>query len=79
MVVPCSYLHEEGTGLDIDLVLRIAGIGIITVVVTTVLEQAGKKDYAWMVTAVGVLISMGLVIKLVAQLLDDVKAVFQLW
>ena len=65
--------------MNIDIVFKIAGIGMITAILHSILEQAGKKEYAWMVTVVGVMAAMGVVVDMAAQLFNNVRAVFQLW
>lgn len=65
--------------MNIDIVFKIAGIGMIAAILHAVLEQAGKKEYAWMVTVVGVMVAMGVVVQMVAELFNNVRAVFQLW
>lgn len=63
---------------SIDLVFKIAGIAIIVSVLHTVIKQAGKEEYAWLVTLTGVLIVLTLVIRLVADFFSAVKATFQI-
>lgn len=65
--------------MNIDVVFKIAGIGIIAAILHAILEQAGKKEYAWMVTVVGVMAAMGVVVQMVYQLFNNVRSVFQLW
>ncbi|MFW5787216.1 MAG: stage III sporulation protein AC, partial [Halanaerobiales bacterium] len=42
--------------MDIDLIFKIAGIGIFISVINIVLKQAGKEEQAQMLTLVGVII-----------------------
>ena len=59
--------------MDVDLIFKIAGIGMVTAVLHTVLAKSGKEEYAYLTTLVGVVIVLGVVINLVSKLFDNVK------
>ncbi|MFW5980158.1 MAG: stage III sporulation protein AC [Bacillota bacterium] len=63
--------------MDIDLIFKIAGIGIFISVINIVLKQAGKEEQAQMLTLVGVIIVLMVVIQLISQLFNDVRSVFK--
>jgi len=63
---------------NIDLIFKIAGIAIIVSVLHSVVKQAGKEEYAWLITLTGVLVVLTLVTKLVADFFQVVRATFQL-
>jgi len=65
--------------LNIDLVFRIAAIGILLAVLNQVLKGAGREDMATLATLAGLVIVLIMVIDLVAKLFDSVKALFQLY
>ncbi|MCG8641078.1 MAG: stage III sporulation protein AC [Desulfobacterales bacterium] len=64
--------------MQIDLIFKLAGLGIFVSVIKLVLEQAEKKEIAQMVTLSAVLISFYWIIKLIAQLFGEIRAVFGL-
>lgn len=64
--------------MDVDLIFKIAAIGIIVSVLHTVLAKAGKEEYGYLVTLTGVVIVLGIVIVIVSQLFNDVKVLFRL-
>jgi len=64
--------------IDVDLIFKIAGIAIIVSVLHSVVKQAGKEEYAWLITLTGVILVLGLVTRLVADFFQAVKATFQL-
>jgi stage III sporulation protein AC len=64
--------------MDINLIFRIAGIGILISVLNMVLKQAGKEEQAQMLTLAGVVIVLFMVIQLIQRLFSDVRAVFGL-
>lgn len=65
--------------MEIDLVFKIAGIGIIVSVLHTVLKQAGKEEHAHLLTLVGVMIVLVMVIRLVVNLFDTVRTMFRFY
>ncbi len=64
--------------MDINLIFRIAGIGILISVLSMVLKQAGKEEQAHMLTLAGLVIVLFMVIQLIQRLFNDVRAVFGL-
>ncbi len=64
--------------MDINLIFKIAGIGILVSVLNMVLKQAGKEEQAQMLTLAGVIIVLMMVIQLVQRLFSDVRSVFGL-
>ncbi|SDY48207.1 stage III sporulation protein AC [Proteiniborus ethanoligenes] len=65
--------------MNVDLIFKIAGIGIVVGILHTVLEKAGKEEYAYIVTLAGVVIVFTMVINLISKLFDSVKTIFQLY
>lgn len=64
--------------MDINLIFRIAGIGILISVLNMVLKQAGKEEQAQMLTLAGVVIVLFMVIQLIERLFSNVRSVFGL-
>lgn len=64
--------------MDINLIFKIAGIGILVSVLNMVLKQAGKEEQAQMLTLTGVVIVLLMVIQLVQKLFIEVRSVFGL-
>lgn len=65
--------------MEVDLIFKIAAIGIVIAVLNTVLIRSGKDEYAYLTTLVGVVVVLGVVIRLVSELFNDVKALFNLY
>ena len=64
--------------MDVDIIFKIAGVGMIVAVLQIVLDKSGKEEYAYLTTLVGVVIVLGIVINLIAKLFDNVKVLFRL-
>ena len=62
-----------------DLVLKIAALGIIVGIIVQVLNKTGREDIA-MVAGVAGLVAVGLmVVKLVAEMFTQIQALFQVY
>ncbi|QGT98952.1 Stage III sporulation protein AC [Candidatus Syntrophocurvum alkaliphilum] len=64
--------------MDIDILFRIAGIGILISVLTIVLKQAKKEEQAELLTLAGVVVVFIIVVQLMSQLFTVVRSVFKL-
>lgn len=64
--------------MDINLIFKIAGIGIIVAVLHRVLKQSDKEDIAMMTALAGTIIVLIMVIGMISKLFDTVKTMFQL-
>lgn len=64
--------------MDIDLLLKIAGIGILVAVLHQVLCKTGRDDQAMMTTLAGMVIVLTMVVKEISGLFETVRAVFNL-
>ncbi len=64
--------------MNIDLLFKIAAIGILVAVLHQVLVRAGREDQAMMTTLAGLVIVLTLVIKEISNLFDSVRTMFGL-
>ncbi len=64
--------------MDIDLLFKIAGIGILVAVLNQVLSKAGREDQAMMTTLTGVIIVLMMVISKISELFNTVRNTFNL-
>ena len=64
--------------LEIDLLFKIAGIGILVAVLNQVLSKAGRDDQAMMITITGLIIVLMLVVGKISELFDSVRSIFNL-
>ena len=65
--------------MDIDLIFRIAGVGIIVSVLNLVLKRAEREEQAMMTTLAGLIVVLVIIVKEIGGLFDTVKSVFGLW
>ena len=64
--------------MDINLLFKIAAIGILVAVLYQVLVRAGREDQAMMTTLAGLIIVLTMVIKVISTLVDTVRTIFNL-
>lgn len=64
--------------MDIDLLFKIAGIGILVAVLHQILTKAGRDDQAMMTTLAGMVIVLTVVVKEISSLFETVRTVFNL-
>lgn len=65
--------------MDIDLIFRIAAIGILVAVLNQLLRKADREEIATMVTIAGLIIVLLMVVDLVSNLFESVKRIFNLY
>ena len=64
--------------MNIDLLFKIAAIGILVAVLHQVLVRAGREDQAMMTTLAGIVIVLTMVIKQISTLFESVRTIFNL-
>ena len=62
--------------MQIEVLLRIAGIGILVTVICQILTRAGREDIATLATIAGILLVLLMVVSLAGELLSQVQSVF---
>ncbi|MGN0114451.1 MAG: stage III sporulation protein AC [Acutalibacteraceae bacterium] len=64
--------------MDVDLIFKIAAIGIIVAVLNQVLMRSGREEQAMMVTLAGIVVVLMMLVQQISALFDTVKSVFGL-
>ena len=64
--------------MEIDLVFKIAAIGIIVAVLNQLLVRSGREEQAMMTTLAGLVVVMMMLIQQISNLFDLVKSLFSL-
>lgn len=62
--------------MDVDLVFKIAAIGILVAVLNILLSRAGRDEQALMTTIAGLVVVLVLVIKKISELFALIKQLF---
>lgn len=63
---------------NVDLIFKLAGIGILVTVTYTVLERLDRKEWGQLIALAGLVIGFLMVLQEVALLFRTVKAMFNL-
>ena len=64
--------------MDVDLIFKIAAIGILVAVLNHALSRAGRDEQAMMTTLAGLVVVLMMVVQEIAQLFTMVKTLFHL-
>ena len=65
--------------MDVDLIFKIAAIGIIVAVLNQVLIRSGREEQAMMTTLAGLIVELMMIIVQINTLFETVKSVFGLY
>lgn len=65
--------------MDVDLIFKIAAIGIIVAVLNQVLIRSGREEQAMMTTLAGLIVVLMMVITQISALFETIKQLFGLW
>lgn len=65
--------------IQIDLLFKLAGLGVAVAVLSQVLNRAGREELGTVVTVAGLVIALFLVINLVSDLFSSLKSLFSLY
>ena len=64
--------------MNIDLIFKIAAVGIIVAVLNQVLIRSGREEQAMMTTLAGLIVVLMMIIQQIALLFKTIKSVFGL-
>ena len=63
--------------MDIDLILKIAAVGIIVSILNQVLVRSGREEQATMTSLAALVVVLMIVVQRIAELFDMVKTLFE--
>lgn len=64
--------------MEIDLIFKIAAIGIIVAVLNQLLIRSGREDQAMMTTLAGLMVVLSILVKQISALFVTIKSLFAL-
>lgn len=62
--------------MDVDMIFKIAAIGIIVAVLNQLLSRSGREDQALLTTIAGLIVALMMIIGEISNLFDTIKQVF---
>jgi len=73
----CSTGYYFDLMMDIDLIFKIAAVGIIVSILNQVLSRSGREEQATMTSLAGLVVVLMILAEKIAELFDLVKTLFQ--
>lgn len=64
--------------MNIDILFKIAGVGILAAVINNILEKSDKKEVATFVTLASLIIVLMMVVDMISGLFTSLKSIFNL-
>ena len=64
--------------MEVDLIFRVAGIGIIVAVLNQLLARSGREEQALLTTIAGLVVVLVIIVQQIGELFDMVKTIFNL-
>lgn len=62
--------------MEVDLIFKIAAVGIIVAIINQLLSRSGKEEYAMITTIAGLVAAMLMIIPKITALFEAVKSAF---
>lgn len=63
--------------MDVDLIFKIAAIGILVAVLNQLLVRSGREEQAMMTTLAGLVVVLMIMVQEISDLFDLIKTLFQ--
>ena len=64
--------------MDVDLIMKVAGVGMIVAVVCQILGKAGREEQSTLVSIAGIVIILVLVVEKIGEIFESLKRIFGL-
>ena len=64
--------------MEIGLILKISGIGILVAIVSSILSKSGRDEQVMLVTVAGIIVVMLMLVDEVGGLIESVRTIFEL-
>ncbi len=73
-----AHVVKERPNVEVDMIFKIAAIGIIVAVLNQVLIRSGREEQAMMTTLAGLIVVLTMIVTEISDLFRMVKSVFGL-
>lgn len=74
----CHHFSLRGDTMTIQLIFKIAAVGILVTILTQVLKHSGRDEQAFLVSLSGLFIVLSWIIPCINDLFDQIYSLFQL-
>lgn len=65
--------------MDIGVLFKIAGIGLLAAIINTILRKSDKEEIATITTLASLVIALVIVLDMIASLFESIKSIFNLY
>ncbi len=62
--------------MDVTLILKIAGVGVLVAVAAQILSRSGRDEQAMLVTVAGIVVALMLLVSEIGELFSSVRSIF---
>lgn len=77
-MITMPFAEKEDTRMEVDLIFKIAAVGILVAVLNILLSRSGREEQALMVTLAGLVCVLVLVVREISDLFALIKDLFGL-
>ena len=74
-----DYFRIKESLMDIGVLFKIAGIGLLAAIINTILRKSDKEEIATITTLASLVIVLLIVLDMIASLFDSIKSIFSLY
>ena len=64
--------------MELDLIFKIAGIGIIVAILQQLLSKTGREEFATLTVLTGIIVIIAMLVPQVSSVFDELKSIFNL-
>lgn len=64
--------------MDVNLIFKIAAVGILVSVISQILKQSGREEHAFLVSLAGLILVLFWIVPIIYDLFDTIKNMFML-
>ena len=76
MIQRAKICKTQRLEMDVSLILKIAGVGVLISVAVTILNKSGRDEQAMLVTVAGIIAALMLLISQISELFDMIVSAF---
>lgn len=62
--------------MDVSLILKVAGIGVLVSIASSILNKSGRDEQAMLVTVAGIVVVMLMLVGEIGELISSVRSIF---
>ena len=64
--------------MDVNLIFKIAAVGILVSVISQILKQSGREEHAFLVSLAGLLLVLFWIVPIIYELFETIENLFML-